>query len=286
MSRLTVTRRRARESRVNTSLRCVLRRSLTLLVVASAAMLVSASPSVASYPTIQCTDANYASVYTSPDGEVWVCDYDVDWNDYFWVPLRPGTDPSDAVVYKRQLVTDAQGIQYRVVSRLEWIGYQLYGGVDFHMRTAPNVWYWAPANTVAHKVRAYSWDSATSTWSICRETPWQSYNGSTIGLVTTTAWGNTPCGARWYSLIGYVERQVNGTWTVVTPQGGVSTFGGTTLTGTTTSGSASASNGMIWDPKPGDATKPPKPPKNDKKLGKQDPPKAAPPVPTTGTAAF
>jgi hypothetical protein len=28
------------------------------------------------------------------------------------------------------------------------------------------------------------WDSATSTWSICRETPWQSYNGSTIGLVT------------------------------------------------------------------------------------------------------
>jgi hypothetical protein len=116
--------------------------------------------------------------------------------------------------------------------------------------------------------------------------PWQSYNGSTVGLVTTTAWGNTPCGVRWYSLIGYVERQVNGTWTVVTPQGGVSTFGGTTLTGTTTSGSASASNGMIWDPKPGDATKPPKPPKNDKKLGKQDPPKAAPPVPTTGTAAF
>jgi hypothetical protein len=190
-----------------------------------------------------------------------------------------------AVVYKRQLVTDTAGVQYRVLSRLEWIGYNLYGGADFRMRTAPGAYYSAPANTVAHKMRAYSWDSATSTWSVCRETPWMSHNGPAIGLVTTSPWGNTPCGTRWYYLVGFVERQINGTWTVVTPQG-VSTFGGTTLAGTTPEGSASASNGMIWDPKPGDRTKPPKRPKSEKKLEQQDLPKAGPPVATTNDTAF
>jgi hypothetical protein len=223
--------------------------------------------------------------YTAPDGEVWVCDLVAlpDWTDYHWVLLRPRTDPSDAVVYKPQVVTDSQGVQYRIVSRLEWIGYKLYGGADFHMRTAPGAWYTAPTGTIGHKVRAYSWDSATSTWSVCRETGWQGNNGPGIGLVATWAWGNTPCGTRWYYLVGFVERQINGTWTVVTPTG-VSTFGGTTLAGTTPGGSASASNGMIWDPKPGDRTKPPKPPKIKEKLKKQDLPKAGPPVPTTSIA--
>jgi hypothetical protein len=263
----------------------VLRRFLVVLVITAATVLASASPSAASYPTIPCTDDNYASVYTAPDGEVWVCDYDVDWNDYFWVPMRPATDPSDAVVYKRQLVTDAVGVQYRVVSRLEWIGYNLYAGADFLMRTGPGAYYTAPTETIGHKMRAYSWDSATSTWSICRETPWIGNNAPGIGLADTTAWGNTPCGTRWYYLVGWVERQINGTWTMITP-GGVSTFGGTTLAGTTPEGSPSASNGMIWDPKPGDRTKPPKPPKSPKGLAKRDAPKAGPPVGTSAFAAF
>jgi hypothetical protein len=67
---------------------------------------------------------------------------------------------------------------------------------------------------------------------------------------------------------------------------GVSTFGGTTLARTTPSGSPSASNGMIWDPKPDDRTKLPKPPKNKKTITKEDLPKAGPPVQTTGIAAF
>lgn len=262
----------------------MLQRFLVIFVIAAAAALASASPGLASYPPIPCTDDNYATVYESPDGEVWVCDYDVDWNDYFWVPLRPRRDPSDAVVYKRQLVKDSKGVEYLIQSRLEWINYQLYGGADFYMRKA-GAWYTAPANTVAHKVRAYSWDSATSTWSICRETAWRGYNGPTVGLVTTTAWGNTPCGTRWYYLVGFVERKIDGTWKVVTPTG-VSTFGGTTLAGTTPSGSPSASNGMIWDPKPGDRTKPPKPPKLEKKLKTQDPPKPGSPVKTNGFSAF
>lgn len=262
-----------------------LRRAVPLLVISTAAILMFASPSLASHPPIPCTEDNYASVYTSPDGEVWICDYDVDWDDYFWIPMRPATDPSDAVVYRHQSVTDSQGVHYLVNSRLEWIGYNIYAGADFYMRTAPGAWYTAPANTLGQKVRAYSWDATTSTWSICRETPWMGYSGPAIGLVGTTAWGNTPCGARWYYVVGFVERQINGTWTLVTP-GGVSTFGGTTLSGTTQSGGPSASNGMVWDPKPGDRTKPPKPPKGEQKLSKQDLPKAGSPVPTVSTAAF
>jgi hypothetical protein len=57
--------------------------------------------------------------------------------------MRPATDPSDAVVYRHQSVTDSQGVQYLVNSRLEWIGYNIYAGADFYMRTAP-VCPWAP----------------------------------------------------------------------------------------------------------------------------------------------
>jgi hypothetical protein len=261
----------------------VLCRILTVLVIAVAATLASATPSDASYPTITCSDANYASVYTSPDGEVWVCDYDVDWDDYFWVPLRPSTTPADAVVYKRQLVTDAQGIDYRIVSRLEWIGNRLYTGADFDMRSAPHAWYTVPTNNVAQKMRVYAYDSVAATWRICAETAWLGNFAPAVGMVSTTDWGNTPCGVRWYYSVGYVERLINGTWTLVTP--GVATVGGTTLSGTTPSGSPSAVNGLIWDPKPGDTTKPPKPPKVPKKLEKHKLPKAGPPVPTTDIIA-
>ena len=266
----------------------MLRRFLLTLLIAMAAALASASQAAASYPTFPCTADNVGTVYTAPDGEVWVCDLVAlpDWTDYHWVPLQPRTDPSDAVVYKPQVVTDSQGVQYRILSRLEWIGYKLYGGADFLMRTGPGAWYTAPTATIGHKLRAYSWDAATSSWSICRETAWIGNNAPGIGLADTTAWGNTPCGTRWYYLVGWVERQINGTWTMITAPQGLSTFGGTTLSGTTPEGSPSASNGMIWDPEPGDTTKPPKPPKSPKKLAKQSAPKAAAPVETSAFTPF
>src|SRR5512133_2388628 len=99
------------------------KRAVALLVVSTAAILMFASPSLASHPPIPCTDDNYASGYTSRDGEVWIGGYDVDWDDYFLIPMRPATDPSDAVVYRHQSVTDSQGVLYLVISRLEWIGY-------------------------------------------------------------------------------------------------------------------------------------------------------------------
>ena len=73
---------------------------------------------------------------------------------------------------------------------------------------------------------------------------------------------------------------------MITAPQGLSTFGGTTLSGTTPEGSPSASNGMIWDPEPGDTTKPPKPPKSPKKLAKQSAPKAAAPVETSAFTPF
>jgi hypothetical protein len=43
---------------------------------------------------------------------------------------------------------------------------------------------------------------------------------------------------------------------------------------------------MVWDPKPGDTTRPPKPPKTKNKIEKQDVPKAGSPVPTLSIATF
>lgn len=260
-----------------------LKRKLVLLAGGVILATLSASTAFASHPNYTCTAAREFEIYNAPDLEVWICSKStMITNYYYWVPLKPGILPGDAVAYKIHLVPQPT-FQYLVKPRTEWINNIIMGGVDVHAANAAG----QALNLnvgATHKVRLYSYDSTTASWTICRDEPWRSPTTAVSGgIVSTWNWGNAPCGSRWYQVYGYAGAWVNGTFVWITPTTGLmhTGAGAVTLSGTLAGGSPTGSNGLIYDARPGDAGKKPKKPKKSLNVGDPAPP---PLFPTLGGA--
>jgi hypothetical protein len=237
-----------------------LRVHTVLLLVVAITLALSASAS-ASHPstwatppecTAQLAMANYQVV--SADGERWLCKYDPDLDILYWEPVGPTENPADGVVWLRTTWTATDGISHVVMPRLEWINYKLYSGADSFVRMPLTAPLFAAAGSVGVFSRLLVWNAATATWSTCRESGWVHNTAASDTLAPTFSWGNTPCGTAWYAAVGWVEHgSSSGTW-LQSPMFASDGPG-------TRSAGANASNGHIWDPKPGDRTRPPKRPR-------------------------
>jgi hypothetical protein len=253
-----------------------IRLSVFVLVAGVATYFLLAAPAFADHPDNfgirPCTSQDVLDGRTVllPDGQRWHCEGDATYGGYWWVPgIFPWPEGPDAIAYKKQKWTAPDGVIYRVTPRIEWLKSVLYTGSDAFTRKPATSAYFRPAGWAGVFSRLWVWDSATSTWSICRESAWVHNTAKSDRLVPTFNWGTAPCGARWYMTHGFVDYWNGSKW-IYSPQ--LSTFGGTSL-------GSNAANGTVWDAPPGDNSRPTKPPKYGPMINR--PPKekkAAPPL--------
>lgn len=221
------------------------------MIVSALAVLIVSGPAAASHPMDYghaCNANEEGAMIQMPDFERWVCEYDDELDDYFWIPLPPLILPGDAVAFKRVNWTAADGVIHAQMPRVEWINNVLYTGSDVFLRKPISDPFSRPSGQIGVFSRVWAWNG--STWTNCRESGWAHNGVASEHAVPTFNWGRAPCGAQWYYATAFTDHwnSLTSSW-VTSPA--ATTFGGTSL--------GAAQNGQVWDPPSGDTTIPPPP---------------------------
>jgi hypothetical protein len=255
------------------------RRGVRIVPLTAAMILLSVltAPALARHPLEQypdgaglfdCTADNVNTVLVLPDGERWQCLYDPDFDDYFWEPRVSPTTPTDGVAWRNSTWTAADGITERTTSRVEWVKGVLYTGTDTFIRQPSTSPLTMPSGWIGVYSKLYVHDGTK--WTSCRDSGWNYSSVASPHLVHTFNWGTAPCGAQWYTSLSWAAHWNSSSSSWMVSQQIDPTQPGGHYTG------ATAVNGRVFDPRPGDDSSPPKPPKHGPKKIKPPKPARAP----------
>lgn len=188
-----------------------------------------------------------------PDGERWICNYDPDFDDYFWEPAAPTTaDPlTDGIVWdtKDNRWAAPDGITHRTTARVEFIQSTVRTGVDTYTRQPVTSPLTEPAGDIGVFSYLDAWNGAQ--WSLCETSGWAYSAAAQSFYAKTFNWGLGPCGYVWYANVGFVAHwdAATSSWQV-SPQANSS---GATAQYAGTTAYAGAGFGAVLDPPPAGA---------------------------------